>query len=162
MTDFGIRPATPADLQDLLDLINELAVAEEFPFPVTVTADDLAESLFGQEPVAEAVLAFAGKRLAGFAVFYQTFATTTGRRGLHLDDLFVRPEFQGLGYGRLLLRHLARIAQEKGCVRFEWWALKTNTSAIKFFEHVGARPMDELLIFRTSGSGLAGLASGEA
>jgi GNAT superfamily N-acetyltransferase len=162
MADLDIRRAEPADLQSLLDLIHELAAAEEFPFPITVTANNLADSLFGPQPAAEAVLAFAGQQLAGFAVFYQTFATTTGKRGLHLDDLFIRPEFQGCGYGRVLLHHLAQIAQKRGCARFEWWALKTNTNAIKFFQHVGARAMDELVIFRTNGSDLEKLALGEA
>lgn len=161
MTDLSIRAALRSDIPILLEMIHELAVTEDFPFPVTVTEAALADSLFGANPAAEALLAFSAGRLAGFVVFYQTFATTTGRRGLHLDDLFVRSEFQGRGYGRVLLSHLAQIARDRGCARFEWWALRTNANAIRFFQHVGARPMDELVIFRTTGDKLESLAQGQ-
>ncbi len=162
MSDLHIRPAEPSDIQNLLSLIQELAFVEAFPFPVTVNAVTLTDSLFGLQPAAEALLAFSNHQLAGFAVFYQTFATTTGRRGLHLDDLFIRPEFQGHGYGRVLLQHLAKIEQSRDCARFEWWALKTNTNAARFFQYLGARQIDELVIFRTHGNSLAALAGDEA
>jgi GNAT superfamily N-acetyltransferase len=154
VSDLLIRAADPADTHLLLRLIGELAEAEAFPFPVTVSADDLQDSLFGPHPAAEAVIAYSAERPAGFAVFYETFATTTGRRGLHLDDLFVRPEFQGVGYGKALVTHLAGIARDRGCARFEWWALATNVPAIEFFSRLGARRMDELVIFRTQGETL--------
>jgi hypothetical protein len=101
MPDLLLRVADAQDVPLLLSLIRELAVAEEFPFPVTVTEEDLRDSLFGANPAAEAVLGFAGDRAAGFTVFYETFATKTGKRGMYLDDLFVRPEFQGM---RLVVR----------------------------------------------------------
>lgn len=154
MTELVLKPAEARDAPLLLDLIRELAEAEEFPFPVTVTESDLRNSLFGSQPAAEAVLGFSEGKLVGFAVFYETFATTTGKRGLHLDDLFIRPEAQGNGFGRALLRHLAGIATERGCARFEWWALRTNINAIRFFQSVGARPMEELVIFRTQDESL--------
>jgi len=157
MTELVLKPAEARDAPLLLDLIRELAVAEEFPFPVTVTESDLRTSLFGDQPAAEAVLGLSEGKLVGFAVFYETFATTTGRRGLHLDDLFIRPAAQGNGFGRALLRHLAGIATERGCARFEWWALRTNIKAIRFFQSVGARPMEELVIFRTQDESLKGL-----
>ncbi len=159
MSDLLIRAARPSDIELLVSLIGELADAEAFPFPVTVSADDLQDSLFGPQPAAEAVLAYSAEQPAGFAVFYETFATTTGRRGLHLDDLFVRPAFQSLGYGKALVAHVAGIATARGCARFEWWALATNDPAIRFFSRLGARRMDELVIFRTQGESLERLSS---
>ena len=159
MSDLLIRAAGPADTELLLSMIRELAHAEEFPFPVTVSADDLQDSLFGPRPAADAVLAYAADQPAAFAVFYETFATTTGKRGLHLDDLFVRPEFQGRGYGKALVAHVAGIARDRGCARFEWWALTTNDPAIRFFSRLGARRMDELVTFRTQGETLEQVSS---
>jgi len=154
VNDLLIRAAGPADTHLLVTLIRELAQAEQFPFPVTVSAGDLEDSLFGAHRAAEALLAYSDDRPAAFAVFYETFATTTGKRGLHLDDLYVRPEFQGMGYGRTLVAHVAGIARARGCARFEWWALKTNDPAIRFFHSIGARRMDELVSFRTQGDSL--------
>ena len=154
MTHFLIRPAEEPEAPLLLGLIQELAEAEAFPFPITVTEKDLCSSLFCPQPAAETALGFEDDKLVGFAVFYETFATTTGRRGMHIDDLFVRPEFQGKGYGRAFLGYVAKIAKERGCARFEWWALKTIINAIGFFQSIGARPMEELIIFRTQGSNI--------
>lgn len=158
MMTLDIRPATPLDLDLLLRLIHELALAEAFPFEVTVSAESLRQSLFGSKPSAEAVIAECGSEVAGFAVFYETFATTTGRRGLHLDDLFIRPAFQGRGLGRQLLAHVARVASHRQCARFEWWSLKTNAQAIAFYEALGVRPLEELLVFRAQGATLESLA----
>jgi GNAT superfamily N-acetyltransferase len=162
MNDLIIRPAVESEVPLIHTLIRELADTEEFPFPITVTESLLRNSLFGDHPAAEALLGFLNDKLVGFAVFYETFATTTGKRGLHLDDLFIRSEFQGKGYGRVFLRHLARIARNRDCARFEWWTLKTNINAIRFFQSVGARPMEELLIFRTHEDSLDKLAGTEA
>lgn len=158
MADLLIRPARESEVPEVLALIRELASAEEFPFAVTVTDDDLRESLFGSRPAASVLLGVAEGLLAGFAVYYETFSAATGRRGLHLDDLFVRPAFRGKGYGKAFLRHLARVARERGCARFEWRVLTTNTSAIRFFTSIGARKMDELRIFRVQGEALERLA----
>lgn len=159
LASLEIRPATSADVALLLQLIHELALAEEFPFGITVCADDLKQSLFGPKPAAEAVIAECESKVAGFAVFYETFATTTGRKGLHLDDLFIRPSFQGRGFGRQLLGHVARIASARQCARFEWWSLRTNKRAIDFYEALGVRPMEEILLFRTQGAALSALAT---
>lgn len=158
-SNLTIRPAGNPDLPLLVQLIRELAEVEKFPYPVTVTEDDLRESLFGARPAAEALLGFASGRPAGFAVFYETFATTTGRRGLHLDDLFVRPEFQGRGYGKALLGKVAAIARSRGCARFEWWSLKWNQQALGFFASIGARRLEEIVVHRTEGAALDLLAS---
>lgn len=162
MTDLTIRPARESEVPQIHMLIRELAEAEEFPFAVTVTENVLRNSLFGDRPAAEALLGFSDNQLVGFAVFYESFATTTGKRGLHLDDLFIRPEFQTRGYGRAFFRYLAEIARKRDCARFEWWALRTNVHAIRLFQAIGARPMEELLIFRVHDHSLDRLAGTEA
>ena len=148
ITDCKIRTAVVSDVPLILSLIKELAEIEKFPFEITVTERDLEKSLFGTSPAAEVLIFELGEDTAGFAVFYQTFATTTGRPGLHLDDLYVRPQFQGSGIGKKILGHIASLARDRGCSRFEWWALETNEKAIGFYQSVGARKMDELRIFR--------------
>ncbi len=148
MKDLKIKPARKTDIPLILTLIKELAEIEKFPFEITVSETELEQSLFGDNPAAEVVLAFLGHEAVGFAVYYQTFATTTGRPGLHLDDLYVRPRFQGNGIGQKLLGYLASLAMERGCARLEWWALEWNKEAIGFYESIGARNMQELRIFR--------------
>lgn len=158
MATLHIRKATPSDTELLIQLIHELVVEEAFPFDVTVVPSELEQSLFGPDPAAEAVIAEYKSEVVGFAVFYETFATTTGRRGLHLDDLFIRPSYQGRGFGRQLLGYIARVATARQCARLEWWSLRTNTRAIDFYQAQGVRPLDELLIFRAQGAALDRLA----
>ena len=148
MSKFRIQPATVTDVPLILSLIKELAEVEKFPFEITVTEEDLEKSLFGEHPAAEVIIGYLGNDPVGFAAYYQTFATTTGRPGLHLDDLYVRPQFQGSGIGKKILGHLANLAKDRGCARFEWWALVSNDKAIGFYENIGARNMHELRIFR--------------
>lgn len=161
MTASGLelRPARVDDVPLLLTFIRELAEAEAFPDPLSVTEDDLRASLFGARPAAEAVLASLAGAPVGFAVFYGTFATSTGRPGLHLDDLYVRPSAQGKGVGRALLAHLGRLAVERGCARLEWWALEWNAKAVAFYEALGARRLDHLKVFRVTGNALERLGS---
>jgi ribosomal protein S18 acetylase RimI-like enzyme len=155
-----IRPATIADLPLLLDFIRELAEFEAFPHSLTVADETLRDSLFGPRPAAEALIGEVAGEPAAFAVFYESFATTTGRRGLHLDDLFVRPAYQGAGHGKALMSHIAGIALERRCARFEWWSLRSNAAAQRFYQAIGARRMDELVVHRLQGEGIAGLARG--
>ena len=157
-SNLAIRSAQPSDVPLLVQLIRELAQAEAFPYPVTVAEDDLRESLFGSRPAAEALLGFVSDEAVCFAVFYETFATTTGRRGLHLDDLFVRPGFQRRGFGKALLGHVAALAERRGCRRFEWWTLKWNEQALGFFQSIGARRLEEIVVHRTEGEALTRLA----
>ncbi len=157
----AIRQAQASDAELLICFIRELAVAEDFPYPVTVTEDDLMESLFGSRPAAEALIGFSAESPVCFAVFYETFSTTTGRRGLHLDDLFVRPQYQGSGYGKTMLQHVAAIAESRKCARFEWWTLRTNERALGFFQAVGARRLDQLVIHRIQNTEIQRLARGE-
>jgi ribosomal protein S18 acetylase RimI-like enzyme len=156
--DLILRPAEAGDAEQVLDFIRELAQAEAFPFPLTVTAEDLRANLFGARPAAEVLLGFIGGEPACFAVFYETFSTATGKRGLHLDDLLVRPAFQGRGYGNLLMRRLAALADARGYARFEWWVLRTNARAIRFYQGIGACPLEELVVFRAQGEALKRMA----
>ena len=152
--DLRIARASPNDVPLLVDFIRELAEAERFPDEVTVTEQDLRETLFGTNPAAEVVIGYVNGDPVSFAVFYHTFATSTGKRGLQLDDLFVRPRAQGKGVGKKMLGYLANLARERGCARFEWWALEWNEWAIAFYESVGAENLSHLKVFRLSGDSL--------
>ncbi|MGR6329098.1 N-acetyltransferase family protein [Sphingomonas sp. XXL09] len=155
-----IRPATPADVPTILDLVRELAVFEREPDAVVATEADLAEALFGEKPAAEAVIAEADGEPLGFALFFHNFSTWTGKRGLYLEDLYVTPAARGRGVGTALLRHLAAVALERGCGRFEWSVLDWNADAIAFYRAMGAVGMDEWTIQRVTGEALQRLARG--
>ena len=156
--NFAIRPATAADVPIILELIRALATYERAPNEVTATEDGLNKVLFGEKPAAEVLLAFENETAVGFAVFFHNFSTWLGRRGLYLEDLFVRPEDRGKGYGRALLIHLAKIARDRGCGRMEWAVLDWNDPAIQFYHKLGAKPMDEWTVFRLTRDGIAKLA----
>ncbi len=123
-----------------------------------MTAPMLHEALFGAQPLARAVLAEADGAVAGFAMFFTSFSTWTGRAGLYLEDLFVLPAARGRGIGRALLRHLAREAVRLGCARLEWSVLDWNRPAIDFYQSLGAVPLDEWTRYRLKGEALAALA----
>ena len=158
MTDaVRIRPAEPHDVEQLHAFVVELAEAEEFPGQVTARPDDLRTALFGETPVAEAVVATIGAAAVGFALYYPSYSTVVGRPGLHLEDLYVRAEHRGAGVGLLLLRHLARLAVERGCARLEWWVLRTNEPALRFYRRLQARGLDEIEVMRLDGRSLEAL-----
>jgi len=161
-TDFEIRPACAADVPIILQLIRDLATYERAPSEVTATEEQLVDVLFGEKPAAEVLLAFENETPAGFAVFFHNFSTWLGRPGLYLEDLFVKPEKRGKGYGRALLVDLAKIAYERGCGRMEWAVLDWNDPAIKFYHVLGAKPMDEWTVFRLTRDGIARLAQSES
>jgi GNAT superfamily N-acetyltransferase len=156
--DVRIVPATERDVPLILSLIKALAEYERLAHEVEATEDDIRESLFGDWPGAEVVLAYVGSELAGFALFFHNYSTFLGRRGLYLEDLFVLPAWRGRGVGRRLLSHLARIAIERRCGRLEWWVLDWNESAIRFYRSIGAVPMDDWTVYRLAGDALARLA----
>jgi GNAT superfamily N-acetyltransferase len=158
---FTIRPATVADLPIILDLIRALAEYERAPNDVVATEEILNETLFGKKPAAEVLLLFEKETAAGFAVFFHNFSTWLGRPGLYLEDLFVRPEHRGKGYGRALLIHLAEIARERRCGRMEWAVLDWNEPAIQFYRKLGAKPMEEWTVFRLTRDGIASLADSQ-
>ena len=155
---FEIRPARIEDVPAVLQLIRDLATYERAPDEVTATEEQLVEVLFGARPSAEVLLAFEQATAVGFAVFFHNFSTWLGRPGLYLEDLFVKPEVRGKGYGRALLVHLAKIARERGCGRMEWAVLDWNDSAIQFYHKLGAAPMNEWTVFRLTSDGIAKLA----
>lgn len=156
--NFAIRPATAADVPLILELIRALATYERAPNEVTATEKGLTEVLFGEKPAAEVLLVFENETAVGFAVFFHNFSTWLGRPGLYLEDLFVRPEDRGKGYGRALLIELAKIARDRGCGRMEWAVLDWNEPAIEFYRKLGAKPMDDWTVFRLTHDGIAKLA----
>ena len=159
--DFQIRPATETDVPIILRLIRDLAEYERAPDAVVATEAGLREVLFGAKRSAEVLLALEAGEPVGFAVYFHNFSTWLGRPGLYLEDLFVRPEMRGKGYGRALLERLAQIAKERGCGRMEWAVLDWNEPAIQFYRKLGAQPMDEWTVFRLTGEGIAKLAGEE-
>jgi len=158
MEGFKIRNAAEADLPVILQLIRDLAEYERAPDAVVATEEGLREVLFGEKPSAEVLLALEDAEAVGFAVFFHNFSTWLGRPGLYLEDLFVRPEKRGKGYGRALLERLAQIAQERRCGRMEWAVLDWNDPAIQFYRKLGAEPMNEWTVFRLTEEGIAKLA----
>ncbi|MDQ2879508.1 MAG: GNAT family N-acetyltransferase [Pseudomonadota bacterium] len=152
-----IRPANDADVATILRFVTELAVYEREPDAVVATEGLLRTALFGERS-AEAVIAEIDGAPVGMALFFHNFSTWTGWRGLYLEDLYVTPEARGTGAGTALLRHLAGIAVDRGCTRFEWSVLDWNAPAIAFYESLGAEAMDEWTVHRVSGEALTKLA----
>jgi GNAT superfamily N-acetyltransferase len=161
-SNFEIRPARVEDVPVILGLIRELATYERAPDEVTATEEQLVDVLFGEKPVAEVLLAFEGKSPVGFAVFFHNFSTWLGRPGLYLEDLFVKPDKRGKGYGHALLVDLAKVARDRSCGRMEWAVLDWNDPAIQFYHKLGAKPMEEWTVFRLTRDGIAKLAQSES
>jgi GNAT superfamily N-acetyltransferase len=154
-----IVKATMNDVPLIREFILELAEYERAkPGEAPVTEKDLADTLFGERPAAEVLIAYLGGEPAGFALFFHNYSTWLGSRGIYLEDLFVRPAARKHGIGFALLRALARIAVERDCGRLDWSVLNWNELAISFYEQVGAKPMDEWTTFRLSGDALARMA----
>ncbi|MGE0394470.1 MAG: N-acetyltransferase family protein [Vicinamibacterales bacterium] len=156
---FRIEHATAADVPVIFGMIRALADYERLADAVTTTEEELREVLFGASPAAEVVIGYEGDAPAGIAIFFHNFSTFLGKRGLYLEDLFVKPEYRGRGYGKALLRHLAGIAVARDCGRMEWSVLDWNAPAIGFYRKLGAVPMDEWTVFRLTGEALAALGS---
>jgi len=152
--ELTITPAKPTDAGLLLTLVRELAVYEKLADDVVATEGMMREALFGPDRAAEAVVARWDGEPAGFAIFFHNFSTFLGRSGLYLEDLFVRPALRGRGIGLGLMRHLAGLAVEVGCGRFEWSVLNWNQPAIEFYESLGAKAMNTWTVFRVDGDAL--------
>ena len=150
-----IRGAVPADLALIAQFIRDLAEYERMAHAVEFDESVLERSLFGDRPYAEVLIAEddAGEAV-GFALFFHNFSTFLGRPGIYLEDLFVRPEARGQGYGKALLARLAAIAVERGCGRLEWAVLNWNTPSIEFYESMGARPNTDWTVYRLTGESL--------
>jgi GNAT superfamily N-acetyltransferase len=156
--ELSVRRATANDVALVLGFVRELAEYERLSHLVTATEPTLREALFGAHPGAEVLLAFEAAAPVGFAVYFHNFSTFLGKHGLWLEDIYVKPEFRRKGYGRMLLLHVARIAHERGCGRFEWAALDWNVPAVEFYKSLGAVPLDDWTIFRVTGEALGRLA----
>lgn len=152
-----IRPAVIDDVPTIVALIRELADYEKALHEVRATEEDLRRALFGPEPKVFAHVAEHDGEVVGFALWFVSFSTWTGRHGIYLEDLYVRPQARGLGYGKALLTELARITVERGYTRLEWSVLNWNEPAIGFYKALGAVPMDEWTVYRLTGEALAEL-----
>ena len=158
----SIRPATIDDVPLIRALIAELAEYERLADAAVATDDDLRAQLFGAQPAAEVLIGEVDGEPAGFALFFHNFSTFLGKRGLYLEDLFVRPAFRGSGLGKHLMATLARIAVQRDCGRFEWSVLDWNAPAIGFYRKLGATGLDEWTVQRLEGDALHALASHDA
>jgi GNAT superfamily N-acetyltransferase len=158
MSDARIRPALATDVPAIHGLILELAQFENLAEMVRTTATDLRTALFGDHPAAEALVAERAGAIVGYALFFHNFSTFLGSRGLYLEDLYIKASERGTGLGTAMLRHLAALAVERGCGRFEWTVLDWNQKAIDFYEKMGASMLPEWRIVRASGAALAQLA----
>lgn len=154
-----LRCAGPSDAELVLAFVRELAEYEHLLDKVTATTTDIEEALSGNPASVECLLAEVNGVPIGFALFFHNFSTFTGRKGLYLEDLYIRAEYRGRGYGRKMLAHLAGIALKRGCPRFEWVVLDWNFSAIGFYESLGAEQIRNWRITRLSGEPLRRLAS---
>ncbi len=154
----NIRPATPADVPLIQQFIRDLAEYERSPESAVATQEDLLRDGFGSEPKYRCVIAEWERQPAGFAFFFYNYSTWQGRPGLYLEDLFVRPIFRGKGIGKALLLHLAKIAIDENCGRFQWQVLDWNTPAIDFYKSLGAKTMNEWLTMRVEGDDIKKLA----
>lgn len=159
-TELQIVPATRADIPLIRQFILELAEYEKaLPGEAPVTEKDLAATLFGDRPAAEVIIAYVANQPVGFALFFHNYSTWLGKRGIYLEDLFVRPSARKLGVGFALLRELARIAVQRDCGRMDWSVLTWNKLAIDFYKRIGAKEQDEWRTFRLTGEPLRRLAS---
>ena len=160
MTAGTVRPVRPDDVPEVHEMVRALAEYERSLPEVTSTPADFHQALFGPEPklFGHVVEHPAGSsELAGFALWFLNFSTWTGRHGIYLEDLFVRPEHRGRGYGRALLAELAATCVRRGYTRLEWWVLDWNAPSLAFYRSLGAVPMDEWTVHRLTGAGLARL-----
>jgi GNAT superfamily N-acetyltransferase len=158
----ALRPAQPDDVPVVLNFIHQLAAYERAPDAVKMTAPQLHDALFGAKPRAEALLVEIGGTPQGFAAWYESFNTWTGKPGLYLEDLFVTPGARGQGAGKLIFQHLAALAVERDYARMEWSVLDWNEPAIKFYKSRGAEALDEWTKYRLTGEALSTLATGAA
>jgi GNAT superfamily N-acetyltransferase len=158
----NIRKATPDDIPLILELIRELAEYERAPEEAVATHEDLRRDGFSSEPRFYVEIAEWNEEPAGFALWLFNYSTWQGKPGLYLEDLFVRPRYRKQGIGKALLVHLARVALEKGCGRYQWQVLDWNTPAIDFYQSLGAKVMKEWLTMRVTGDALRALAQGSS
>lgn len=154
-----LRPAAPADVSVLFELIRALAEYEKLSHAVTGSAAELEQHLFGDRPYAEAIVAECDGKAVGFALFLHNYSTFLTKPGIYLEDLFVLPEYRRRGIGKAMLSYLAELAVDRGCGRLEWSVLDWNSPAIAFYQSLGASILPDWRICRVTGEELAHLAS---
>ena len=157
---FSIRPAQPSDVAHIHAMIVELAVFEKLEHLVVATEAMLHDGLFGPRPACEAIIGEEDGQVVTFALFFHNFSTFLTRKGLYLEDLYVKQSCRGKGYGRQMLVKLAQLAVERQCGRFEWSVLEWNTAAIDFYQGMGAELLPDWRICRVAGGALSALAAG--
>jgi GNAT superfamily N-acetyltransferase len=158
--NISIREAVLTDAAQILAFITELAIYEQAEHEVVATRADIEQSLFAADSPARGLICSRDGQPIGYAVYFLSYSTWLGRKGLYLEDLYISPEQRGSGAGKQLLRHLARIACASGCGRLEWSVLDWNEPAIKFYQSLGAAPQDEWVRYRMEGSILQAFAAG--
>lgn len=155
-----VRPATPADVAQMHDMIVELAEFEKAVHEVSATKEDLHEALFGGASLfAHVIDSPDGDGLAGMAIWFLNYSTWDGKHGIYLEDLYVREKYRGQGFGNSLLKELASICTQRGYTRFQWWVLDWNQPAIDVYKKIGAVPMDEWTVYRLTGDSLTEFAA---
>jgi GNAT superfamily N-acetyltransferase len=155
---FEIRHAEKKDVKLIRSLIRDLAEYEKMLDEMVATEELLEKHLFGKKKFVEVILGYYNGVPVGFALFFHNFSTFVGKPGLYLEDLYVKPEYRGKGFGKVLLAYLAKLAVERECGRYEWVVLNWNEPSLKFYKMLGARVMDEWLIHRVTGDDLKSLA----
>ena len=158
-TNIEIRAATESDVPRILAFIQALAEYERLRDSCVATEEKLGETLFGDSPAAEVIIASIGSEPVGFALYFHSYSTFLAQRGIYLEDLFVKPEARGHGVGHALLSELARIAIDRNCGRLEWSVLDWNQLAIDFYKRIGATPLDDWTGFRITDDALSALAA---
>jgi GNAT superfamily N-acetyltransferase len=158
MTSLTIRPATIADTDLILHFVRELAIYEKAEHEVLATPAHVHHTLFCDNPKVFGLICLEGDTPVGFAVYFFNYSTWQGQHGLYLEDLYVSPEQRGKGAGKALLSHLAKIALDNNCGRFEWSVLDWNTPSIEFYDSLGAKPQSEWIRYRMTGEALQALA----
>ena len=152
-----IRPAKSEEVGEVLQLIQDLATYEKAPEQVEARQEDLLNTIFASDPRVFCDLVEVDGQIAGMAIWFLNYSTWQAKHGIYLEDLFIKPEYRGRGYGKALLKHLAKICDEKGYGRLQWWVLDWNSPAIEFYRSLGAEAMDEWTVYRTSGKALKDL-----
>ena len=149
-----IRSATIDDISIILQLIKELADYEKARDEVEATEEDLANTILAKDAKAHCEVIEVDGEVVGMAIWFLNYSTWQGKHGIYLEDLYIKPEYRGRGYGKALLKHLAAICNERGYGRFQWWVLDWNSPAIEFYRSLGAEAMSEWTVYRVSGDAL--------
>ena len=154
-----IRTARKDEAQIILQLIKDLAEYEKAPDQVEAREKEILNTIFAENPKVFCDLVEVDNQIAGMAIWFLNYSTWQGKHGIYLEDLFIKPEFRGKGYGKALLQHLAKICNDRGYGRFQWWVLDWNSPAIEFYRSLGAEAMSEWTVYRVSGKALKSFAA---